>query len=262
VLGCGLMKKSVGADRKFSKPVRPRLVLWITVDMLRADAISMCQKNFGKAGFHRFIDRGLWYKNARFRQGVTLTSVGHASLFTGADPSHHGIIGNNWVDKETGERIYCVQDDRHHILNEEPVPNEGRSPFNLFCSTVGDELMLATGLRSRVYSVSVKDRGAIIPGGHLGKAYWFSTKSGGFVTSSYYADAYPSWIAEWNSNKPADDFKGSSWDLLLKPQAYLFAELDHRPEEAGYGGMGRIFPHRTTLAMPLGHTVWNMKMPC
>ena len=112
--------------------------------------------------------------------------MGHATLATGADPSRHGIVANDWIDAATGAFVYNTEDDRHHIIGREAKAHEGVSPRNLLASTISDEMVVHNAGRSRAFSVSVKDRGAILPGGHAGKAFWFSKKSGEFVTSSYY----------------------------------------------------------------------------
>jgi hypothetical protein len=122
----------------------------------------------------------------------------------------------------------------------------GVSPRNLAASTFGDELVVHNGGRSRVFSVSVKDRGAILPGGHAGKALWFSNSSGKFVTSTYYYDDYPAWVKRWNAAKPADAFKGKSWELLNDRSTYVHGQMDDRPFEADLKPLGRIFP------LPLG----------
>jgi hypothetical protein len=94
-----------------------------------------------------------------------------------------------------------------------------------------------------VFSVSVKDRGAILPGGHAGKAFWLSKSSGRFVTSTYYYDDYPEWVKQWNARKPADVYKGKTWDLLNDRSTYVFGTMDDRPYEADLKPLGRTFPH-------------------
>ncbi|MBW1819001.1 MAG: alkaline phosphatase family protein, partial [Deltaproteobacteria bacterium] len=173
----------------------------------------------------------------------TETAVGHATLATGADPSRHGIIANDWIDQKSSAFVYNTEDDRHHIIGREPKAHEGVSPRNLASSTFGDELVVHNGGRSRVFSVSVKDRGAILPGGHAGKAFWFSKSSGNFVTSTYYYDDYPAWVKQWNTAKPADDFKGKSWELLNDRSTYVHGQTDDRPYEADLKPLGRTFPH-------------------
>ncbi len=221
----------------------PKLVLQITVDQLRGDFPARFLDRLGEGGFRYLIEQGTWYANAHYLHANTETAVGHSSLFTGATPSRHGIVANDWIDFETGAFVYNTEDDRHHLIGKTPKPHRGVSPRLLLSSTIGDELVLNNAGRSRVFSVSVKDRGAILPGGHAGKAFWYSKSSGDFVTSTYYYDAYPDWAAEWNAKKPADAYRGTQWKLLNEKSTYIAADLDDRPFEAAFPGLGRTFPH-------------------
>jgi predicted AlkP superfamily pyrophosphatase or phosphodiesterase len=221
----------------------PRLVLQITVDQLRGDLPARYDDRLTEGGFRYLMEKGTWYIDAHYQHANTETAVGHAALATGADPSRHGIVANDWINQKTGAFVYNTEDGRHHILGREPKAHEGVSPRYLAASTVGDELVVNNGGRSRVFSVSVKDRGAILPGGHAGKAFWFSKSSGNFVTSTYYYDDYPAWVKQWNAAKPADAFKGKSWELLNDRSTYVHGQMDDRPYEADLKPLGRIFPH-------------------
>jgi predicted AlkP superfamily pyrophosphatase or phosphodiesterase len=221
----------------------PRLVLQITVDQLRGDMPGRYADRLTDGGFRYLMEEGTWYIDAHYRHANTETAVGHATLATGADPARHGIVANDWIDQKTGAFVYNTEDDRHHIIGREPKAHEGVSPRNLAASTFGDELVVYNGGRSRVFSVSVKDRGAILPGGHAGKAFWFSKSSGNFVTSTYYYDGYPAWVKQWNAAKPADVFKGKSWELLNDRATYVHGRMDDRPYEADLKPLGRTFPH-------------------
>lgn len=222
---------------------RPRLVLQITVDQLRGDLPMRYRDRLGPGGFRFLLEQGTHYANAHYRHANTETAVGHATLFTGADPSQHGLVGNDWVDAATGAFVYNTEDARHHLIGKEPRLHEGVSPRNLLASTIGDELVVSNAGRSRVFAVSIKDRGAIIPGGHAGKAFWYSKRSGAFVTSSYYYDVTPDWVKKWNAQKPVQHYAGKSWTLLQDQARYVAAELDDRPYEADLKPLGRTFPH-------------------
>jgi hypothetical protein len=221
----------------------PRLILQITVDQLRGDLPGRFRERFGKGGFRWLLEGGTWYANAHYRHANTETAVGHATLATGADPSRHGIVANDWIDPESGAFVYNTEDDRHHVIGREPREHDGVSPRNLLASSFGDELVVSHAGRSRVFSVSVKDRGAILPAGHAGKAFWLSRESGEFVTSTFYYDDYPDWVKVWNAARPAERFRGKRWDLLAERSSYVARELDDRPYEADLAPMGRIFPH-------------------
>ncbi len=224
-------------------PSAPRLVLQITVDQLRGDLPGRYADRLSDGGFRYLMEKSTWYIDAHYRHANTETAVGHATLATGADPSRHGIVANDWINQKTGAFVYNTEDERHHIIGREPKAHEGVSPRNLAASTFGDELVVHNGGCSRVFSVSVKDRGAILPGGHAGKAFWFSKSSGEFVTSTYYYNDYPQWVKQWNAAKPADAFKEKSWELLNDRATYVHGRMDDRPYEADLKPLGRVFPH-------------------
>ncbi len=167
------------------------------------------------------------------------------------------MIGNVWLDRDSGELKYNDEDARYPVLTKgagvdkrteiDPTQkiarSNGRSPTAILVSTFSDELNLNHGGRSKVFGVSVKDRGAISMAGHTGKAFWFSKKSGEFITSSFYYDHYPPWVAEWNTRKPANRYAGKSWELLHDRSTYLFGAADDRSFETTLPGYGRTFPH-------------------
>lgn len=221
----------------------PKLVLQITVHQLRGDLPTRFLERLGKGGFRYLLDHGTHFVNAHYRHANTETAVGHATLFTGADPSRHGIVANDWIEPLSGAFVYNTENDLHHIIGRKPRPHEGVSPRNLLASTIGDELVVHSAGRSRVFSVSIKDRGAILPGGHAGKAFWFSRSRGTFVTSTYYYEDYPQWVTDWNEKRPADAYNGRSWNLLGDRSIYTAKDFDDRPYEADLSPLGRTFPH-------------------
>ncbi|WP_407984802.1 alkaline phosphatase family protein [Pontiella sulfatireligans] len=239
------------------KAPRPKLILQVTVDQLRGDLPERFMQHMGDGGFRYLMEEGIWYADANFTHANTETIVGHACLATGADPSAHGMIGNIWFDRQTGKLTYNIEDPDYHLLTEgasvdkaseidptqKSASTDGRSPTAMIVSTFGDELAINTAGKSKIFGVSVKDRGAVSMAGHAGKAFWFSKQSGEFVTSSYYYDAYPEWVNEWNGKKLAQAYSGKSWELMLEPSAYLFGDADDAEWETDFPGYGRIFPH-------------------
>ena len=235
----------------------PLLILQITVDQLRGDLLTRYYDRLGKGGLRYLLDAGTVYSNAHHRHANTETIVGHTTLATGADPSVHGMVGNVWLDRVSGDLTYNVEDARYPVLSkgagidktteidptQKTARSNGRSPSRILVSTFSDELTLSLGGKSKVFGVSVKDRGAISMAGQTGKAFWFSKKSGEFITSRFYYDQYPKWVADWNAQKPANKYAGTSWQLLHDQSTYLFGAADDRPYETALPGYGRTFPH-------------------
>ncbi len=222
---------------------RPRLVLWITVDQLRADLLERTLDRFDPGGFRLLADQGLVYTDACFRHASTATGVGHAVLFTGGNAMQHGIVGNEWFDRRLGRMVYCVQDERYPLVGGQAPSPQGRSPAYLSCTTIGDELILASAGRARVLAVSGKDRAAVIPAGRLGRAWWFDVRQGRFVTSTWYTDGYPEPVRHFHASGAADRWRGQSWTLLHPQDRYVFFARDDRPCEKPPGTLGRTFPH-------------------
>ncbi len=236
---------------------RPRLVLQITVDQLRGDLPLRYYDRFVEGGFRYLMEHGTVYADAHHAHANTETIVGHATLATGAHPAAHGMIGNLWFDYETGRTTYNIEDSRYRLVSEgadvdaeteiDPTQraarSEGRSPAAIMVSTFSDELMISTAGRARVFGVSVKDRGAVSMAGHAGKAFWFSKATGGFVSSTYYYDAYPEWVNEWNARRLPFTYGDTQWTLADDRSTYLFGDADDRPWETDLAGFGRTFPH-------------------
>jgi len=234
-----------------------RLVLQITVDQLRGDLPLRHMEQFGKGGFRYLQDKGVWYTNATYRHANTETIVGHSSLATGALPATHGMIGNVWLDQDTGQLVYNVEDTNYNLITADAdvdkaseidptqrvATSEGRSPRALLSSTFSDELAIRYSHKSKIFAVSVKDRGAIPLAGDSGKAFWFSKAAGEFVTSSFYYDAYPQWVIDWNSAGKLDRYANKQWELLLAPDNYQRIGQDDNAWETDFPGYGRTFPH-------------------
>jgi predicted AlkP superfamily pyrophosphatase or phosphodiesterase len=236
---------------------KPRLVLQITVDQLRGDLPHRYYSELGEGGFRYLYERGVVYEAAFHRHANTETIVGHTTLATGADPGTHGMVANVWLDRETGKLTYNLEDPRYPLLSKDAGVNketeidptqrlatsQGRSPAPILVSTFSDELALSNAGKSKIFGVSVKDRGAIPMAGHAGKAFWFSKNTGEFVTSTYYYKDYPSWVKGWNAKRIAFSYAGKSWELLHDRSTYLFSHRDDMAYEINFPGYGRVFPH-------------------
>jgi predicted AlkP superfamily pyrophosphatase or phosphodiesterase len=251
---------AVGNSTLANAQTRPgiKLVLQITVDGLRADLLNRYRAGFGQGGFRYLMGNGTYFTNAHYQHANTETIVGHATLATGTFPSQHGMIGNVWFDREAGELAYNIEDADFPLLPSRGESSEGeqvdpaqklartkgRSPAVLLAPTFGDGLAAYYGGRSKIFGVSGKDRSAVAMAGQTGKAFWFSTDNGDFITSSYYYDDYPDWARRWNGQRKPEKYAGTEWALSSEKSTYLLAGQDDRPYEMDLKGYGRTFPHR------------------
>ena len=224
---------------------RPKLVVGIVVDQMRYDYLTRFYDKYGDDGFKRLLREGFSCENAQFNYIPTYTAVGHASIYTGATGSTHGIIANDWYDKFQGRSIYCV-DDFHYAAVGTGDAGEQKSPNRMLTSTLTDELRLAQNMKGKTISVSIKDRAAVLPGGHTSNgSYWFhGLKEGNFITSTYYMEALPKWVTDFNSSGLKDEYLGRKWETLYPIDTYTESiEDDNIYEELFQGEVKPVFPH-------------------
>ena len=179
---------------------RPKLVLVIVVDQCRSDALTRFHDRFKAShGLKMLMDKGAYFPNATYDILQSMTCPGHATILSGAYPYQMGIPLNEWYDNRTQTSVYCAQDHSSPLVGlESAKPEDGMSPRHLRGSTVGDELKLA-GFKSRVVGIALKDRSAIMLGGHQADlAIWF--EEGRWITSRYYAEALPEWVKAMNAD--------------------------------------------------------------
>jgi predicted AlkP superfamily pyrophosphatase or phosphodiesterase len=235
---------------------RPKLILQITVDQLRGDFINRFGSGLGDNGFNYLRRNGVVFADAHHRHANNETIVGHTTLATGTDPAVHGMVANLWFDRVEGTQFYNVQDADFPLVGgggvdtsseidptQRAATTDGRSPRNIITSTLSDEIALHFGPETKIFGVSVKDRGAISMAGHAGQAYWFSKAEGRFVTSTFYRQDYPDWVETWHAKELVQSYANTAWTLLDPPQDYLFGARDDQTWETDLPGWGRTFPH-------------------
>ena len=222
---------------------RPKLVVGIVVDQMRYDYISRFWNGYSEGGFKRLVKEGFNFKNNHYNYAPTSTGPGHASVYTGTTPASHGIIGNDWYDKEIGASVYCAADNTYASVGTSSAAGQ-MSPKQLLTTTISDQLKLHTQSRSKVIAIALKDRGAVLPGGHTADAaYWFHGKEeGSWISSTFYMEALPSWVTQFNSKVPQQYKK--PWDLLRSEKAYTQSGSDKNNYEGAYRGeTAAVFPH-------------------
>ena len=217
------------------KPAPPeiRLVLLIAVEQFRYDYLTRFRGEF-TSGFKRLLSEGAVFTDANLEHYPTVTAIGHATMLTGATPSVSGIIGNDWFDRETGTQVQSITDTTVKPVGAPDAATA--SPRRLLVSTLGDEIKLASGAKKgsetapRVIGLSLKDRSAVMTAGRgADGAYWLDTKSGAFVSSTYYMPDVPAWVKTFNDRHLADTHLGQEWAPLTPPAI----SLKQLPKERG-----------------------------
>jgi predicted AlkP superfamily pyrophosphatase or phosphodiesterase len=214
-----LILLSVPASFASAYNAHPKLVVVIVIDQYRGDYLERYRDQFGDGGFRLLLDHGANFTDCNYDYANTRTAPGHATLFTGAYSNGHGIVANEWWDPKKKKMVTSVEDDDAKLVGIDGAKT-GASPHNLLADTLGDELKLATQGKARVFSLSLKDRAAILPGGFAADAaYWIDPKSGAWITSTYYRPNLPKWAQDFNAGNRAAkywdrDWKNAGGDLL------------------------------------------------
>jgi len=190
----------------------PKLVVVIVIDQFRGDYLERYHDQFGDGGFRLLLDHGAFFTDCNYDYANTRTAPGHATLFTGTYSSGHGILANEWWDPQKKKTVTSVEDGTTQIVGLSGSPSPGASPRNLLADTLGDELKLATQGKARVFTLALKDRAAILPGGYSADAaFWIDQKSGAWITSSYYRSELPKWAQDFNDGKRGDKYLNREW---------------------------------------------------
>lgn len=248
---------------------RPKLIVMVVFDQMRGDYLLRWHDLFGPDGFRRLEREGLWFTNCHYPYSYTQTGPGHASLVTGCSPWRHGIVANDWFDRAVGDTVNCVVVPRYEPVYSTPPPVEKKSttgddddekaekkatrskgagsPDRLLAPTFSDSLKEATGGKARVVALGLKDRSAILPGGHKPDAcYWFETRGGTFYTSTYYRDRPAAWVSNYNRLRLADRWFELQWSRFRTDIDY---SVWSGPDDVAAEGVGvakkqgRVFPH-------------------
>lgn len=222
----------------------PKLVVGIVVDQMRYDYLTRFYERYGEGGFKRLMNEGFEFKNNHFNYIPTYTGPGHASVYTGTYPAIHGIIANDWYDKEIKESVYCAQDDEVKPVGTSHKAGK-MSPHRMKTTTITDQLRLHTQLQSKVIGISIKDRGAILPAGHSGNAYWFhGKKEGSWISSSFYMESLPAWVQHFNESGIAESYLNDTWNTLYPIETYIESGPDLSPYEDKFKGVeNSVFPY-------------------
>ena len=237
---------------------------------MRWDYLYRFQARFqDKEGFRRMMQKGFQCENAYIPYAPTYTACGHAGVYTGSVPAVHGITGNEWYDHIVGDIVYCTGDTKVQTVGSATDAGQ-QSPVNLLTTTICDELQLATNFRSKTIGIAIKDRGGILAAGHSATAaYWFDSKSGEWISSTYYMNALPAWVTAFKSKAKIDSLYGLGWNTLYPANTYVQSGPEKRSYEVrSFGSPSRQFPYdlkayagvnyRIISATPHGNTLTTL----
>ena len=236
VFSCKNSSENSTASNSAETTSKPKLVVGVVVDQMRFDYLNRFKNKYTSNGFLRLISQGYSCNNHHFNFIPTYTGPGHASVFTGTTPSVHGIIGNSWYDKETNKTVYCTTDQDYAPVGAATKYGQV-SPRNMKVTTLADQNRLFTQMKGKTIGVSIKDRGAVFPSGHTANgAYWFEgSDEGKWMTSSYYMDALPQWVSDFNEPSNISNYI-KTWNTLYDINLYGESGADASDYEQGFKG--------------------------
>ena len=246
---------------------RPKLVVGIVVDQMRYDYFYRFYDKYSVGGFKRMLNEGFNCRNNHYPYALTVTAAGHAAVYTGSIPAINGIVGNEWYDPIARKGVYCVEDSTVKTVGSTNGGVGKMSPKNLLTSTITDQLQIANSFRSKTIGVAIKDRGSILPAGHTANgAYWFDSKTGNWVTSTFYMNDLPQWAKDLNAQKLPSTYAKRGWQTMLPIDQYTESTADDQPYESKLPGATKpVFPYElagiagdaygTVLSTPWGNTM-------
>ncbi len=221
---------------------KPKLIIGIEISQFRYDYIPRYWNKFCDDGFKKLINRGSYCENTSYNYLSSDLGVGSATIATGTNPSQHGIIASTWYNNLKDQIVDYVYDEDAKTVGG-GFDDGHYSPKNMLTTTFADEIKLAGNFSSKVISVSLDPAPAVFSAGHSANcAYWFDSKTGDWITSSYYLDSLPAWVMEFNNKKFADTYMGNEWTTILPMSEYSASLLDNNDYETGMYGQ-RVFPY-------------------
>ncbi len=236
-----IMACTIMCSNTHAQTARPKLVVGIVIDQMRWDYLYRYESRYCEGGFKRLLKEGFSCENTRLPYVPSVTAIGHTCIYSGSIPSIHGIAGNNFV--KDGEKVYCTDDNT--VKSVGTTSQAGMmSPRNLWVTTIGDEMKIATNGKAKVIGVALKDRASILPAGNNPDgAFWFDDETGGFITSTYYMDKLPKWVDDFNKRKLPAKYLSGKWNTLYPKDSYKESTADENNYEKGIkDGVKAILP--------------------
>lgn len=230
---CGALVTAPSAQTPRPAPPaahKPKLVVLISVDQMRGDYVDRFRHQWTK-GLRRLITEGAWFRQADYPYYNTVTCAGHSSIGTGTVPAVHGMVLNQWWERNNSRLVACTEDENTQLITYGiPVKSVGNSPKYLMSNTLADEMRLQSSPAPRVVGISLKARSAIGLTGHRPDVViWLDEVDGEWVTSTAFAKAPVPYLAAYINKHPLRNEMGRRWERSLPLDQYVFPyTTEHR----------------------------------
>ncbi|MFH1832464.1 MAG: alkaline phosphatase family protein [bacterium] len=198
----------------------PKLTVVIIADQFAYHYIERLSPHF-KYGVKELLDHGICYENAYHPHGNPETSPGHNAISTGTLPKDHGIVSNQWINRNNKHICYA-------------------SPDQTLVDGLSDQFMLKSTNKNKHHtiSLSLKQRSAIATASKLGSALWLDNKNGHFKSSRRYFEELPTWLTKFNKNQKLKPGQEIIWKTLYPENGpeYEFPQIKNYTYSAlGHG---------------------------
>ena len=232
---------TVGQAAAADEPRRPKLVVVLVVDQMRADYIDKFQHQW-KDGLQRMVTQGAWWRLAAYPYLNTWTCAGHATIATGSFPASHGVTHNNWWDRASSRLARCTEDAGMSSIGYGSPVEGGHSSRHLTLPTLGDELRSQLTSASRVVTLSLKVGSAIMLAGRRADAVvWLDRRSSTWTTSTFYAKVPVPFVQQFTAANPVERDLDKSWTRMLPHGDYLYGDAGIGEQPSA--GWNSTFPH-------------------
>ncbi len=225
-------------------PTQPKLVVGVVVDQMAYEFLYRYMPLYKDQGFKRLVKEGYSCENTHYNYIPTYTGPGHASIYTGSVPALNGVVSNDWFNERSGGFVYVTDDTSVAMVGGNGIGSK-MSPKNMVATTITDMLQMSNQSASKVVGIALKDRGAILPAGHMADAaYWYDGASNAWVSSTFYMRELPGWVKSFNGEERAQKMMNRNWELLLPAASYTASTADSVSWETVYvNEPNSAFPH-------------------
>ncbi len=238
-----LFNQVVAQVNNFQEEKKPKVVMGLVIENMRPDYIQRYWNKFGEDGFKKLYKNGAVCTNINITQHVQNYASGTATLFSGVNPSIHGIIDKVWYDRLKEREVECTED-KYYMTVGSDSENGNASPVKLLSNTITDNLKIFTRGKAKVFSAAMNRESSVFAAGHAADgAYWYDHENGRMISSSFYVSNFPEWVRLFNNENYGEMYSYRNWITLLSYDAYEESTADDYILEEGYYEKWNTFPH-------------------